>query len=278
MEQEDRRETRKMREIKAIKNSFLSIFMVIFLIIFLISGGALLRYYINYRQAENQKDEMVALHESLKATAASDAEAGEGEGGNGAGKDTETSAKENEVVYEEMKKINPDYTGWISIEETGINYPVVYRDNSYYLKHNFKGEKDSHGTIFLDEDCTIDDNFLLLHGHHMKDGTMFGELKQYNKADFRENHRQINLELQQGDEHYLVFAVMRIDLTREEHFPFYELPRTEEEAEQYLNQVRAQSLWYQDTEYDWNNSRVLLLSTCEYGTADERLVIAAIAQ
>lgn len=270
MEIENRKETKKQREIRELKDFFLKILMVVFLVVFLVSGGVLLNYYINYRQARSQKDEMVALHESLKASAQT--ESGEGAGDDGA------SAEKREIIFQEMRKINPDYIGWITIADTGIDYPVVYRDNNYYLNHNFEGEKNSHGAIFLDESCSPEDSFLLLHGHHMKDGTMFGELKQYNKADFRKNHRQVSLEFEYGDEHYIVFAVMRVDLTREDHFAFYKTPGTKEEAEKYLDSLYAAALWSEDYEFEWDSSRILLLSTCEYGTADERLVVAAVSQ
>lgn len=91
----------------------------------------------------------------------------------------------NASVYWEK---NEDYVAYLYIPDTEIEYPVVQRNNSYYLNHNFYGEKNAHGTIFLDENCSTEDPVLLLHGHHMKDGTMFGSLKQYRDKEIGRAH------------------------------------------------------------------------------------------
>ena len=104
----------------------------------------------------------------------------------------------NASVYREK---NEDYVAYLYIPDTEIEYPVVQRNNSYYLNHNFYGEKNAHGTIFLDESCSTEDPVLLLHGHHMKDGTMFGSLKQYRDKEFRQAHSEIFLDMGEGLTH-----------------------------------------------------------------------------
>ena len=74
-------------------------------------------------------------------------------------------------VYERnamrLREMNPDYIAWLTVPDTEIYYPVVKRDNSYYLYHDFMQQSNSHGAIFMDESCSRDDGVILLHGHHM---------------------------------------------------------------------------------------------------------------
>ncbi|MCZ0704646.1 SrtB family sortase [Natronobacillus azotifigens] len=83
--------------------------------------------------------------------------------------------------------INKDYVGWINIEDTTVDYPVVKTgDNEFYLSHNFYKQEDFAGAIFMDYRNSMDklDKNLILYGHNMKDGSMFGSLKNYLEEDY----------------------------------------------------------------------------------------------
>lgn len=170
------------------------------------------------------------------------------------------------------REINTDYVAYLYIPDTEIEYPVVQRNNSYYLNHNFYGEKNAHGTIFLDENCSPDAPVLLLHGHHMKDGTMFGSLKQYRDKAFRQAHNEILLDMGEGFDTYEVFAILQIDLTKEDYFAYEEIPKDVDSLPKYLKQMQENAAWYEQPEKE---DKLLLLSTCAYGTEDERMVVAA---
>lgn len=172
-------------------------------------------------------------------------------------------------VYREK---NADYVAYLYIPDTEIEYPVVQRNNTYYLNHNFYEEKNAHGTIFLDENCSTEDQVLLLHGHHMKDGTMFGGLKQYRDKEFRQAHSEIFLDMGEGFDTYEVFAIMQIDLTKEDYFAYEEIPKDADSLTAYLKQIRKYATWYEEPEQE---DKLLLLSTCAYGSEDERMVVAA---
>ena len=167
----------------------------------------------------------------------------------------------NASVYREK---NEDYVAYLYIPDTEIEYPVVQRNNSYYLNHNFYGEKNAHGTIFLDENCSTEDPVLLLHGHHMKDGTMFGSLKQYRDKEFRQAHTEILLDMGEG-----------FDTYEEDYFAYEKIPKDADSLTAYLKQMQKNATWYEQPEQE---DKLLLLSTCAYGSEDERMVVAAYKQ
>lgn len=249
----------------------------LFLIVFVVSGAALLRYYLDYREQKQSNDGIAALREagSVPEAAGADKE-GEEIGQDGADAGSGRAAKES---AERLRAVNADYIGWITVPDTDIYYPFVQRDNIYYLNHDFYEKKSSHGTIFLDENCAPEDGVILIHGHHMKDGTMFGALKGFRKKEFRESHETLYLDWGTGDEAYRIFAVALIDLTQETYFHYDELPGTGEERESYLKELKRNSLWYEEPgQSPGEAGQIVLLSTCEYGTEAQRLIVAAVSE
>ena len=93
--------------------------------------------------------------------------------------------------FRELEAINPDTVAWIELEGTKINHPVVQgKDNFEYLDRDFRGNDYAGGCIFLDEHCSRDlsGRYLIIHGHHMAHGAMFGDLAKFLDPDFfREN-------------------------------------------------------------------------------------------
>lgn len=248
------------------KQDFLLLFIgIICLIVFVICAVFLLRYYRDYRQEKSMDEELRELGRQVQTEAA--------ENNQGNAKDEDQDEQEfpqiNASVYRER---NEDYVAYLYIPDTEIEYPVVQRNNSHYLNHNFYGEKNAHGTIFLDESCSTEDPVLLLHGHHMKDGTMFGSLKQYRDKEFRQAHSEIFLDMGEGFDAYEVFAILQIDLTKEDYFAYEEIPKDADSLTAYLKQIRKHAVWY---EQPGNEDKLLLLSTCAYGSEDERMVVAA---
>lgn len=96
-----------------------------------------------------------------------------------------------QVDFVQLFEINPDVVGWIYIEGTNINYPVVQAsDNDYYMKRTFDGKRNSAGAIFLDAGCASDfsGKNSILYGHHMRNGSMFAGLVKYKKQAFYNEH------------------------------------------------------------------------------------------
>jgi len=96
-----------------------------------------------------------------------------------------------EVDFEALSAINPDVVAWLSIDGTGIDYPIVQgEDDRYYLNHLFTGEKNRAGCLFLDSENAADfsDGNSVVYGHYLKDGTMFSSLLKYKKQDYFDAH------------------------------------------------------------------------------------------
>ena len=108
---------------------------------------------------------------------------------------------------------NPDTAGWIYIEDTNVDYPVMHTpdDPQKYLHLSFDGEKSFSGVPFMDARCTQDSHNLLMYGHKMKSGTMFADIVKYKEQAFRDQHPIIEWETVTGCLSYEVFAAAQID-------------------------------------------------------------------
>lgn len=171
---------------------------------------------------------------------------------------------------------NHDLVGWLSIPGV-LDLPVVYRDNRYYLTHDFNREKSAAGTVFLDEAHRFSDQAqnLLLHGHNMKDGTMFGHLVHYLKdIDYCRAHSIVHFDTLWEEEHYVVFAVLRVPLdTRDERFVnYFSYPAfaSEQVFDAYVRALQLHSVYAIPIDVKPEDA-LLTLSTC---IDEDRLVIA----
>ena len=114
---------------------------------------------------------------------------------------------------------NPDLAGWLTIPDTDIDYPVMYLsdDNDYYLAHNIEKEEDINGLLVLDKRCTPDGSGvnLLIHGHNMKSGAMFGNLDKYKDPEYGREHPYILYDTLYEERTYEVVAVFKSSVYNE---------------------------------------------------------------
>ena len=111
-------------------------------------------------------------------------------------------------------ELNSECIGWIFIEGTNVDYPVMHTPNNpqKYLRLNFNGEYSVSGVPFLDARCNPYYGTLLIYGHNMKNGTQFSDLKNYLDADFRNTHPIIEFETEVGIRFFTVVDVIRTDI------------------------------------------------------------------
>lgn len=170
---------------------------------------------------------------------------------------------------------NPDCVGWITIPDTGIDYPVMYTpdDPEHYLRRDFSGASASHGTPFLDgrNQDTVENQNLILYGHNMMDGSMFKPLISYLEPSFRETHQEIYLELSEKQYQYDVLAVVETSTTS----PFYTFTSLADPTA--ASDFRATLLKETELDVVHQAEGYLTLSTCNNGGGGSRvLVIAAL--
>lgn len=175
-----------------------------------------------------------------------------------------------------MKEKNSDLRGWLTINGV-LDLPVVYRNNTFYLNHGFDLEKNDAGTLFLDENHPVKDTTqnLLIYGHNMRDGSMFGLLTHYQRADYLKKHSFIRFSTLWEEEEYVIFAVANASVNPwdERFISFFTHPSfsSDQEFEAYAAQLKAMSC--QKTYIDVKPGDALLtLCTC---VGDDRLIVAA---
>lgn len=185
---------------------------------------------------------------------------------------------ERMLKLEELQKENSDIIGWLEIENTNINYPVLQgSDNDYYLNHNYKKEKSISGSIFLDKDyCWEPPNTnLLIYGHNMSNSTMFQNLLKYKDKQFYEDHPIIRFTTTSEDSNYEIISVFRSKVYNDtSSFKYYNFinAENEEEYDNYIENIKKLSLYEIDTTAHYGD-QLITLSTCAYHVKNGRFAI-----
>lgn len=208
---------------------------------------------------------------------------------------TVTINYEDEVVvvpeildeYKNLFNKNKDLIGWIKIADKNnkgtpiIDYPVMQAgDNDYYLRRDFEEEYDKNGSIFLDKDCDVirrSDN-LIIYGHHMRTGKMFGKLDKYSDKKFYEDHKYIEFDTIYEKGVYEVMYVFRSKIYEEDDiiFKYYQFIDANSEAEFDSNMRAMAEMSLYDTKVTASyGDQLLTLSTCDYYTDYGRFVVVA---
>lgn len=192
-------------------------------------------------------------------------------------------AEEKEVLdeYKNLLIANRKLIGWVKIEGTYIDYPVMQTtDNEYYLDHNLNQEYDKNGTIFMDKDCDVlkpSTNYIL-YGHHMKNGRMFGQLDLYQKESYYKEHPYISFDTIYEKGTYQVMYVFRSRVYKESEivFKYYQFidANSEQEFDSYMKEMADMSLYDTGVTAEYGD-QLLTLSTCDYRETDGRFVVVA---
>lgn len=183
--------------------------------------------------------------------------------------------------YKTLYSLNQKLIGWIKIDDTYIDYPVLQTvNNEYYLKHNFDQQEDKNGSIFLDKDCLIfpRSKNLILYGHHMQSGRMFGQLQKYSDEKFYENHKVIQFDTIYEKGTYEVMYVFRSKIYDESEvvFKYYQFINASSDVEfdSYMAEMSEMSLYDTGVTATYEDD-LLTLSTCDYYTDYGRFVVVA---
>lgn len=180
---------------------------------------------------------------------------------------------------------NNQTVGWIQIDGTKTDNVVMQNkeDNFYWLDRKFDGRRADSGELYIDYRCRMEADYLsqniTIYGHHMINGTMFGQIKRYSDLSFYREHPTFRFDSLYENYTWKVFAVFIVDRTKEENMAFdslYRQPEFEsaEAFADYIAEVRRRSLIVCPVDI-CEDDRIVCLSTCTYVSDDARLVVAA---
>lgn len=189
---------------------------------------------------------------------------------------------EYQVLYEE----NNDLFGWIRIEGTKIDYPVMHtpENPNFYLHRSWEREESIQGTIYIDDRTTEDTENIIIYGHHMRDGSMFGSLKKYySEPGYYEEHKYIQFDTLYEHATYEIIAVSKAIVYYPEgpkppegEYLYYEHVEldSEEEFDAYINAIK-QNAYFETGVTAQYGDQLITLSTCDYWTENARLIVVA---
>ena len=182
-----------------------------------------------------------------------------------------TEKKDRTINVEKLKRENKDCIGYLEVPGTSISYPIMQtRDNpNYYLNHDFDKNYSFYGTTYLSAYCDLkkSDN-LIIYGHNINGGKMFGALEQYKDKDFFDRHRKIYFTADRRRE-YEVFAVMSVNVKKFKYWKFI-MARDEKDYNEFVEKVLEHSLWSTEEKLK-HGEQMLMLSTCDNGKGDADL-------
>ena len=183
--------------------------------------------------------------------------------------------------YETLYKKNKKLIGWLKIDDTNIDYPVMQTvNNEYYLDHNFNQEYDKNGSLFLDKDCNaaFPNTNMIIYGHHMKSGKMFGNLNYYSKESYYKEHPRIQFDTIYEEGLYDIMYVFRSRIYNEDEvvFKYYKFLDVISEDEFYsaMDEMARMSLYDTGVTAAYGD-KLITLSTCDSSEEDGRFVVVA---
>lgn len=239
--------------------------IVLFFAVFLLSAALLIRDRVT---AGREQQKFASLSERLEVAIRPETSAAAGE--------RQSILPQYEAVCSE----NPDFGGWVRIDGTRINYPVMFtpQDPEKYLHMNFYGETSALGTPFLGAGSSIlprSDN-LIVYGHHMKDGTMFAGLMKYSSRDYWKEHPIIYFSTLYEEADYEILAAFPTDVEGAKKLRCYDFidARDEKNFDEFVSGIKAASLYDTGVTAEYGDE-LLTLSTCAYHAKDGRFVLVA---
>lgn len=250
------------------KKKYLITLMAIFATTLTVSTGFMIKHYLDSQKQEKVYDNLIEVVEETDT------------------EDTEPMQFDDDTTfnpeYQDLYLQNNDMVGWIKIEDTKINYPVMQSvDNpNFYLKHGFDKGYTDYGCPYVQENCDMEtpsDN-LVIYGHHMNDGSMFAGLMKYTSKSFWKEHKTITFDTLNEHQTYEVIAAFKTTAygDESESFKYYHFINAEnaEEFDAYINKCKELALYDTGITATYGD-KLITLSTCEYSQTNGRMVVVA---
>ncbi len=249
-------------------NKFRKILYVLLFAIMLSSAAYTCNYVVNRVEEEETFEEV----RSKKSTVSVD---------NSESVDSEEYSEERKEILEEYKGLhdkNKDLYGWIKIEDTPVDYPVMFtpEKEDFYLYKDWNKVETKSGSIFIAADTKADSENVIIYGHNMKSKKMFGSLKKYvNNKDYYEEHKYIQFDtLYEKGTYQIISVVETVDYPEGYRFYDHIELNSEEEFYEYIDNAKKNACYNIETTAEFGD-QIITLSTCHGSSKDGRLLIIA---
>lgn len=259
-----------------------------------ISAAVVLFSYFGFRELNDYLDtrRLAQLQQEAQQESATSVEAGSANDDPVSGSaDDPFANKDDEQVdpstlsilpaYKELYDQNNDLAGWLTIDGTVVDYPVMQTDdNEYYLKHDFDKKEDSSGALFVDYRSDIVNPTVntIIYGHNMNNGSMFGSLKNYLDEDYYDQHKNVEFNTIYEKRKYEIVAVClaQVEASSDNSFRYYNFidASNMNEWNAFVTSISSMSVFGSDIDIEAGDE-VLTLSTCNNYTEDGRLFLVA---
>ena len=180
-----------------------------------------------------------------------------------------------QVDLAQLRQVNPDVLGWISIPGTQLDYPILRgEDNQYYLNHTWQGKRNAAGSVFLECQSSPDlsDFNTIFYGHNMKNGSMFGSLRQYRTQSHYQEHPYIYIVDDSGVRRYEIFAAFEAEVVGDT----YRLDLNTPEKQQAFLDYSVRRCVLQTGLVPTVEDSIITLSTCTGNGYDHRWVVQGV--
>ncbi len=261
--------------------------MILFAAIFLVCAGVLTNYFIKSQQQKKLSNNLADIKQQAQQQLSADGNEEEQEADNTVSPYVEithpTTGKTMTLLreYAPLFNMNPDLVGWIKIDGTNVDYPVLQTPDyvNYYLKRDFYKEYSRHGSIYANEmaDLNLPSDNVTLYGHNMNDGSMFAGLHAYNDKDFYQKHPFIQFDTLTEHHTYQIISVFYTTDYLDTGFAYHLfVDGTEDQFDEFVATCHDLSL-YNTGETAVYGDKLLTLSTCDSDYADDhgRFVVVA---
>lgn len=257
------------------RNNIYKLLLVLFVYLFVFSSHQL---FYRCLQATEQKKSITNLKDMIEQGVPFGTEVKDPGGLIGFGKPKSDEERERIFLsYRHLKELNNDYIGWISIPGTNIDYPVLQNiyDPDYYLKRNFEKKSSVYGSIYLDSSCFIGSSHnYVIYGHHMRDGSMFSDLVNYQEEPYYEEHSAIRFDSLYEIGDYEITAVLTIPGSKLGELSKLVLSKNITEFEALMEFINTYKLYDTGVVCEYED-QLLTLMTCEYTYSNGRIIIVA---
>ena len=189
-----------------------------------------------------------------------------------------TGQEPDEEIARAQEEVSGECAAILNVGGEIIEYVTQTRDNDFYLTHNAYGGDDVNGAAFFDARCSFfpQDDQIIIHGHNMRGGAVFGRLNNYRDIGYLQNHPLITLKTLKGTDYYVPYAITDVNVDPEAGNYFLEVvwKFDPESFADYTGYLKEKSYYSIPVDVEFGD-RLLTLSTCSYVYSDSRLVICA---